>query len=51
MAKASGMELSARELDRIAEPLETLETTFRPLVASLTPDMEPDVHLQPEETE
>jgi hypothetical protein len=41
--------LSARELDRIVQPLDSLEETFRPLVADLTPDVEPSFCFQPEE--
>ena len=41
IAKAHGLDLSARELDRIAQPLAALEESFRPLLAHLTPDIEP----------
>ena len=41
IAKAHGLDLSARELDRIAQPLAALEETFQPLVTGLTPDVEP----------
>ncbi len=43
IAEAHGLFLTARELDRIVPPLNALEETFRPLIASLTPDLEPDV--------
>jgi hypothetical protein len=45
IAQATGITLSAAELDRIVEPLAALEETFRPLVKQLTPDLEPDVEL------
>jgi hypothetical protein len=50
IAKANGLDLSARELDRIAEPLATLEETFRPLIKDLTPDAEPafEFHMEDE---
>jgi hypothetical protein len=41
IAKAQGLVLSAREIERIAAPLAVLEETFRPLVQDLTPDLEP----------
>jgi hypothetical protein len=45
IAQAHGLTLSARELDRVAQPLAALEETFRPLVKQLTPDLEPDLEL------
>ena len=45
IAQAHGLNLSAAELDRIAQPLATLDETFRPLVRQLTPDLEPDLEL------
>ena len=45
IAQAHGLTLSARELDRIVQPLAALEETFRPLVKQLTPDLEPDLEL------
>ena len=51
IARGSGLDLPAHELDRIAPPLESLEETFRPLIASLTPDMEPACCFQVEESE
>ncbi len=45
IAQGHGLGLSASELDRIAQPLATLEETFRPLMKQLTPDMEPDFEL------
>jgi len=41
IAKAHGLDLSARELDRITQPLAALDETFQPLVKNLTPDVEP----------
>jgi hypothetical protein len=49
IAKANGLELSARELDRIAPPLDALEEAFRPLVRDLTPGLEPAVEFGVEE--
>jgi len=46
IAQAHGLNLPARDLDRIVAPLAALEKTFDPLVAELTPDMEPDVWLR-----
>jgi hypothetical protein len=50
IAKAHGLDLSARELDRIAQPLAALEETFQPLVKALTPDLEPafEFHMEDE---
>jgi hypothetical protein len=45
IAQAYGLELSASDLDRVAQPLAALEETFRPLVKQLTPDQEPDFEL------
>jgi hypothetical protein len=45
IAQASGLAVSAGEMDRIVGPLAALEETFRPLVQQLTPDMEPDLEL------
>ena len=45
IAQATGLTLSARELDRIVEPLAALEEALRPLVKQLTPDLEPDLEL------
>jgi hypothetical protein len=41
IAKASGIPLSGKELDTLAQPLESLEEVFRPLVKDLSPDLEP----------
>lgn len=51
IARASGLDLPAHEVDRIAPPLESLEETFRPLVSGLTPEMEPACCFQFEEGE
>jgi hypothetical protein len=45
IAQAYGLDLPARELDRIALPLAALEEAFRPLVKQLSPDLEPDLEL------
>ena len=49
LAKAGGLEIPPQELDRIAQPLQGLEEVFRPLVGSLTPDMEPAAVFRPDE--
>lgn len=49
IAKASGVEIPAPDLDRIAPPLDALEAAFRPLVKDLTPDVEPSVEFRMEE--
>ena len=41
IAKSHGLDLPARELDRIAQPLAALEEIFQPLAKKLTPDVEP----------
>ena len=45
IAQAHGLNLSARDLERVAPPLAALEAVFRPLVKELTPGMEPDLEL------
>lgn len=49
IAKAAGLDIPAREMARIAQPLDGLEEIFRPLVRSLTPDMEPAASFHPDE--
>jgi len=51
LAKANGLDLSAPELDRLVGPLDALESAFRPLVGSLTADIEPVVEFSAEEDE
>jgi hypothetical protein len=41
IAKGAGLEIPAKDLGQIAQPLNGLEEALRPLVRSLTPDMEP----------
>ena len=41
IAKAAGLDIPAEAAGRIAQPLNALEETFRPLVRNLTPEMEP----------
>jgi hypothetical protein len=41
IAKASGLEVSVEEWDRIVGPLDALEEAFRPLVKDLAVDLEP----------
>jgi hypothetical protein len=48
IAKASGLALPDKDLDRIAQPLETLEEAFRPLAKDLSPDLEPSVEFRVE---
>jgi len=45
IARARGLHLPDKELDRIARPLAALEAAFRPLVNGLTPACEPDPEL------
>jgi hypothetical protein len=49
IAKASGLDVDPAQLIRIAEPLQALESAFRPLVNRLTPDVEPATGLRLEE--
>jgi hypothetical protein len=51
IAEASGLDIPAAELDRIAAPLGALESSFRPLVRDLEPDLEPLTVLRPEDEE
>jgi len=51
MAKAGGLEVSERDLERIAGPLETLEEAFRPLAKELKAEDEPATAFHAEETE
>lgn len=48
-AKAAGLDIPAQDLARIVQPLNALEEVFRPLVASLTPEMEPAVSFHADE--
>ena len=41
LAKAGVLEIPAKDLDRLAQPLKALEEVFRPLVRDLSPDLEP----------
>lgn len=41
LAKARGLDIPAKDLDRIAQPLQALEEVFRPLVRNLAPEQEP----------
>lgn len=43
IAKAGGLDIPAKDLDRIAATLTTLDQAFRPLVAKLTPAMDPSL--------
>ena len=49
IAKASGVEIPAPELDRVAKTLAALEATFRPLVGDLEVSLEPAAVFQAEE--
>lgn len=51
LARARGLDIPAADLDRLTAPLDSLEETFRPLVAALTPGMEPAVLFRPAEDE
>jgi hypothetical protein len=48
IAKASGSTLTGKDLDAVAQPLATLEETFRPLAKDLSPDLEPSVEFRVE---
>jgi hypothetical protein len=41
IAKAAAPDIPAKDVSRIAQPLNGLEEVFRPLVTALTPEMEP----------
>jgi len=43
IAKANGLDIPAKDAARHAAPLNGLEEVFRPLVKTLTPEMEPAV--------
>jgi len=51
IARANGIEISARELERIAIPLAALEEAFRPMVKGLSPEIEPAFGFHIEEAE
>jgi hypothetical protein len=48
IAKAGGSTLAGKDLDRLIQPLQTLEETFRPLTKDLSPDVEPSVEFRVE---
>jgi hypothetical protein len=41
IAKASGLDIPAKDVARHAQPLDNLDDAFRPLAKSLAPEMEP----------
>jgi len=41
LAQALDLPIPADEMNRVVAPLEALEQAFRPLIADLTPDVEP----------
>ena len=45
IAKGTGLNVPAEELERIEAPLNGLEEVFRPLVKDLPPDLEPATFL------
>ncbi|MGD0872954.1 MAG: hypothetical protein ABSB88_25700 [Bryobacteraceae bacterium] len=49
IAKASGVEIPAHELQRVSKTLAALEATFRPLVGELEVSLEPAAVFQAEE--
>jgi hypothetical protein len=51
IAKAHGLDVSARELERIAPQLAALEESFRPLINGLAPETEPALSFHAEESE
>ncbi len=46
LAQAGGSGIPEADLERIIEPLQALEDTFRPLVANLPPELEPATELR-----
>jgi hypothetical protein len=49
IAKAAELGIPAADMERVGKTLDSLEESFRPLVADLTPDLEPAVFFQAEE--
>jgi hypothetical protein len=45
IAQAQGLNLPPGEIDCVTGPLAALEEVFRPLIKTLTPDIEPDPEL------
>ncbi len=43
IARAHGLPMTGKELDRITEPLEALEESFRRLTVDISPDLEPAI--------
>ena len=41
IAKASGLDIPAKEIARNSQPLNSLDEVFRPLANTLTPEMDP----------
>ena len=50
-ALAKGLGMDGESVDALAGPLDALESAFRPLAASLTPDLEPAIEFRAEENE
>jgi hypothetical protein len=50
-AKGAGLDIPAKDVARLVQTLNGLEEVFRPLVASLTPEMEPAVSFRADEEE
>jgi len=48
-AKAARLDIPDKDLSRVVQPLNGLEEIFRPLAASLTPEMEPAVSFHADE--
>jgi hypothetical protein len=51
LAKAAGLDIPAQDAGRIAQPLNSLDEAFRPLVPSLAPDLEPAAVFRADEAE
>jgi hypothetical protein len=51
IAKARDLDIPLDQVDRIAEPLNALEASFRPLVKGLSVDIEPAIVYRPEDGE
>jgi hypothetical protein len=49
IARACGLEIPAKDFERIGPPLDALEESFRPLTRDLAPDLEPAVDFRVED--
>ncbi|MGD0499193.1 MAG: hypothetical protein ABSC23_12235 [Bryobacteraceae bacterium] len=49
IARASGLDLSDADLEKVVMPLGALEEALRPLVRGLPPELEPSLEFRAEE--